>query len=57
LDPILVILVVATLLICWLCWVWMKGSRASQARMEATNQRVVSLLEEQVALLRRIAEK
>lgn len=56
-DPILVILVAATILIGWLCWVWMKGSRASQARMEAMHQRTIALLEEQNALLRRIAEK
>jgi hypothetical protein len=56
-NPILVILVVATLLIGYLCWIWMKGSRASQARMEAMNQKSIDLLEEQIALLRRIAEK
>lgn len=56
-DPILIILVVATLLIGYLCWVWMKGSRASQARMEAMNQKTIALLEEQNALLRQIAEK
>jgi hypothetical protein len=56
-DPILVILVVATLLIGWLCWIWMRGSRSSQARMEAMNQKTIALLEEQNALLRRIAEK
>lgn len=56
-DPILIILVVATLLIGFLCWVWMKGSRASQARMEAMNQKTIALLEEQNALLRQIAEK
>jgi hypothetical protein len=56
-DPILGILVVATVLIGFLCWIWMRSSRASQARMEEMNRRTVSLLEEQTALLRRIAEK
>jgi hypothetical protein len=56
-DPILVILVVATLLIGWLCWIWMRGSRSSQARMEAMHQKTIALLEEQNALLRRISEK
>jgi hypothetical protein len=56
-NPILVILVVATLMIGWLCWIWMRGSRSSQARMEAMNQKTISLLEEQNAILRRIAEK
>jgi hypothetical protein len=56
-DPILLILVVATLLIGFLCWIWMRNSRASQTRMEAMHQKTVILLEEQNALLRRIAEK
>ncbi len=56
-DPILIILVVATVLIGFLCWIWMKNSRASQTRMEAMHQRSIALLEEQNALLRRIAEK
>ncbi|MBI2212214.1 MAG: hypothetical protein HYU52_01085 [Acidobacteria bacterium] len=56
-DPILGILVAATILIGLLCWIWMKSSRASQVRMEAMNEKVIVLLEEQNALLRRIAEK
>lgn len=56
-NPILLVLVVATLLIGFLCWIWMKNSRASQTRMEAMNQKTIALLEEQNALLRRIAEK
>lgn len=56
-DPIFLVLVVATLLIGVLCWVWMKNSRASQTRMEAMHQKTIALLEEQTALLRRIAEK
>jgi len=56
-DPIFLVLVVATLLIGVLCWVWMKNSRASQTRMEAMNQKTIALLEEQTELLRRIAEK
>lgn len=56
-DPILGILVVATILIGFLCWIWMRNSRASQTRMEEMNRRTVALLEEQNALLRRIAEK
>lgn len=56
-DPILGILVAATILIGLLCWIWMKSSRASQARIEEMNQKVIVLLEEQNALLRRIVEK
>ena len=56
-DPIFLVLVVATLLIGVLCWIWMRNSRASQTRMEEMNRRTVALLEEQNALLRRIAEK
>ena len=39
-----------------LCWVWMKGSRASQARMEERNQEIVDLLKEQNSLLRGLGE-
>ena len=39
-----------------LCWVWMKGSRASQARMEERNQEIVDLLKEQNSLLRALGE-
>ena len=56
-DPIFLVLVAATLLIGVLCWVWMKNSRASQTRMEQMHQKTIALLEEQNALLRRIAEK
>lgn len=56
-DPIFLVLVVATLLIGVLCWIWMRNSRASQTRMELMHQKTIALLEEQNALLRRIAEK
>jgi len=54
---VLLALVGGTALIGALCYVWMKNSRASQMRMEAHQERNLALLEEQNALLRRIAEK
>ena len=51
------ILVVATIGIALLCYSWMQSTRASQRRVEAQNQRVVELLEEQNALIRRLVDK
>ncbi|HVT04341.1 MAG TPA: hypothetical protein VHL58_13315 [Thermoanaerobaculia bacterium] len=51
--PLLFILVaLMTLAIAVLCYVWMTNSRASQTRMEQQYQKMVSLLEEQNAILR-----
>ena len=54
---VLLALVGGTVLIGALCYVWMKNSRASQMRMELHQERNLALLEEQNALLRRIAER
>jgi|GEM_PF-2804091 len=55
---LLSILVVAvTAIIAILCYVWMMSTRASQSRMEQHYQRMVALLEEQNAILRKLAEK
>jgi flagellar basal body-associated protein FliL len=51
------LLVIATVGIALLCWSWMQSTRASQRRSEAQSQRVIELLEEQNALLRRLAER
>jgi Flp pilus assembly protein TadB len=51
------ILVLATLAIAGLCYVWMQSTRASQRRVEAQNQRIVELLEEQSGLLKKISER
>ena len=55
--PYLIVLVVATIVIAYLCWTWMQSTRASQRRTEAQNQRVIELLEEQVALLRKMSDR
>jgi membrane protein implicated in regulation of membrane protease activity len=47
----------ATLVIIYICVVWMRSTRASQKRMEELQERTNELLEEQIELLRRIAEK
>jgi archaellum component FlaF (FlaF/FlaG flagellin family) len=51
------VLVIATLVIAGLCYVWMQSTRASQRRVEAQNQRIVELLEEQSGLLKKISER
>jgi hypothetical protein len=51
------LLVLATLVIAGLCYVWMQSTRASQRRVEAQNQRIVELLEEQTVLLRQISDR
>ena len=51
------ILVAATIGIGVLCYLWMQSTRASQRRVEAQNQRIVELLEEQNALLRKGSEQ
>ena len=51
------LLLLVALGIAVLCWVWMQSSRASQARTEELNRRVVSLLEEQNALLREMVQR
>ena len=50
------VLLVSTIGIALLCYVWMKNSRASQRRMEERYEEMVRLLEEQNALLRRMAD-
>ena len=40
-----------------LCYIWMKNSRASQARTEQYNQQMLDLLREQNDLLKRLSEK
>ena len=50
---IALILVGATVGIAVLCYLWMQSTRASQRRVEAQNQRIVELLEEQNELLRK----
>jgi cytochrome b len=50
-----IVLVAATLLIAALCWVWMRGSRASQARFEQQQREMVELLREQNELLKKIS--
>ncbi len=50
---IFVLILVAVFVIGWLCYAWMESTRASQARTEAQNQRVVELLEEILAELRK----
>ncbi len=51
------LLVAATLVIAWLCYSWMKSTRASQARAEQMQQQLISLMEEQNALLRQLGDK
>lgn len=51
------VLVAATIGIAILCYLWMQSTRASQRRVEAQNQRIVELLEEQNALLRKGSER
>ena len=56
--PMLFILIIAvTVVIAVLCYVWMMSTRASQARMDQHYQKMLSLLEEQNAILRRLADK
>jgi hypothetical protein len=52
-----VILILATGGIGALCWVWMTNSRASQKRMESNDARLIALIEEQNALLRRLVDR
>lgn len=51
------LLIGGVLLIAGLCYVWMRSTRASQARVDASNQEIIGLLREQSELLRRIAER
>jgi len=57
LGIITLLLVGGTIGIGVLCWVWMRGSRASQARMEARNDQIVSLLRAQNDLLAAILDR
>lgn len=50
-----VLIIVGVLGIAGLCYVWMKSTRASQARVDAYNREIIQLLREQSELLRRIA--
>ena len=52
-----VLLIVGVLAIAGLCYVWMKSTRASQARVDEYNREIIRLLREQSELLRRIAER
>lgn len=51
------VLVFSTIGIGLLCWVWMKRSRAAQERLVAQNERIISLLEEQNAMLGKKSEE
>ena len=52
-NPIILgaLLILITIGIGLLCWVWMNRSRSAQERLVAQNERIISLLEEQNALL------
>jgi membrane protein implicated in regulation of membrane protease activity len=39
------LLLIVAVVIALLCWSWMQSTRASQARVEAQNQRIIELLE------------
>ena len=49
------LLIVGVLVIAGLCYVWMKSTRASQARVDEYNREIIRLLREQSELLRQIA--
>ncbi len=50
-------LIGGVLLIAGLCYVWMKSTRASQARVDEYNREIIRLMREQTELLRRISER
>lgn len=51
------LLIGGVLLIAGLCYVWMKSTRASQARVDEYNREIIRLMREQTELLRRISER